>query len=122
MTARLAAAVLVLEAVMVFFATVVAATLLPGSDGYSAGSVWAVGLGLALLCVLVGALVRRPGGIALGSAVQVLLIATGVFVPAMFVVGAGFAALWVWLVSVGRRIDADRRRWAREAGARPGGG
>jgi hypothetical protein len=57
-----------------------------------------------------------------GTAVQVVLIATGVFVPAMFVVGAGFAALWVWLVSVGRRIDADRRRWAREAGARPGGG
>jgi hypothetical protein len=44
--------------------------------------------------------------------VQVLLVLAGIPLPAMIVVGVGFAALWWWLVSIGRRVDADRRRWA----------
>jgi len=113
MTARLAAVVLLLEAFAVFFATLVASALLP-AEGYSRGWVWGVGLALAVVCVLASGAARRPGGVAVGWAVQVLLVLAGIPLPAMIVVGVGFAALWWWLVSIGRRVDADRRRWAAE--------
>jgi len=124
MTATLTAVLLLLEAFLVFFATLVAVTLLPGSTGPSSGAVWAVGLALALVCLVAAGLTRRPGGLAVGAVLQGVLVATGFVVPAMFVVGAGFVLLWLWLVRVGRRIDADRRRWARrlaegEHGASP---
>ena len=111
MTARLAAVVLLLEAFAVFFATLVASALLP-AEGYSRGWVWGVGLALVVVCVLASGAARRPGGVAVGWVVQVLLVLAGIPLPAMVVVGVGFAALWWWLVSIGRRVDADRRRWA----------
>lgn len=111
MTARLAAVVLLLEAFAVFFATLVASALLP-SEGYSRGAVWGVGLALVVVCALASGAARRPGGVAVGTAVQVLLVLAGIPLPAMIVVGVGFAALWWWLVAIGRRVDADRRRWA----------
>ena len=114
MTATLTAVLLLLEGFLVFFATLVAATLLPGSTDLPAGAIWGAGLALALVCLVAAGLTRRPGGIAAGAVLQGVLVATGVFVPVMFVVGLGFAALWLWLVRVGRRIDADRRRWARQ--------
>ena len=60
---------------------------------------------------------RRPGGVLVGTVLQVLLVATGVFVPAMFGVGAIFALMWFWLVGIGRKVDADRRRWAADLAA-----
>ncbi len=116
MTARLASTVLLLEAFAVFFGTLVGSALLPG-QGIGRGWVWAVGGVLTLLCVLASGSARRPGGLVLGTAVQVLLLLTGLAVPAMFAVGIGFGALWWWLVSIGRRVDADRRRWAQQAAA-----
>jgi hypothetical protein len=123
MTARLSATVLVLEALLVFFLTLVEATLLPRSTGYSTGQVWTAGLVMVVVCVLVAGVVRRPGGLVVGAVLQVLLIATGVFLPVMYGVGVVFAALFAWLVSIGRRIDRDRRRWAeQEARAQQGAG
>lgn len=108
MTARMGAATLALEAFLVFFATLVAVTLvdLPNS------TLWAAGGGLALACLLGAGLVRRPGGIALGWVLQLAVLATGFWVPAMFVMGAVFTAMWAWLLSIGRRIDRDRAAWA----------
>lgn len=107
MTARLAAAVLVLEAFLVFFATLVASRTasLPGEV------VWAGGLGLAVVCVLAAGVVRRPRGLAVGTAVQVAILLTGIWVPLMWVLGAVFLAVWFWMVSIGRRIDRDRAAW-----------
>ncbi len=34
----------------------------------------------------------------------------------MFLVGSMFAALWALAYLLGRRIDADKARWAAEAG------
>ena len=54
--------------------------------------------------MLIGGVVGRPGmGWALwaGTGLQALVIAAGVVVPAMYVLGVIFAALWVtgiWLV------------------------
>ncbi|WP_092860875.1 DUF4233 domain-containing protein [Quadrisphaera sp. DSM 44207] len=117
MTARLAATVLLMEALLAFFATLVAFALVAGQGGLGRGQVWVVGLALALAFLVAAGLVRRPGGLVVGTVLQGVLIATGVVVPAMFLVGALFAGLWLWIVSVGRRIDADRRRWARDLAA-----
>jgi len=107
-TARLAAATLALEAFVVFFATLVAATLSDAPDA----AVWAAGGGLSLACLLAAGLARRPGGIVVGWVLQAALVVTGIWVPAMFALGAVFVAVWAWLLSVGRRIDRDRAAWA----------
>ena len=47
---------------------------------------------------LAAGLLRRPWGIAVGSALQVAFIATGVLIGAMFLVGALFLAIWLRLL------------------------
>ena len=51
---------------------------------------------IAFAIVLIGtaALLRRPWGIGAGSAWQLLLILTGIWLWPMFIVGAIFAAIW----------------------------
>ena len=69
-----------------------------------------VGLGLVVFAVLVAGLQRRPYGTALGWLVQVLTIATGLVVPAMFVLGAIFALLWLTVLRLDRRIEDEQAR------------
>ena len=122
MTARLAAATLLLEAFVVFFATLVASRLITGPGGPSVGAVFAVGGGLALVFLLASGVARRPGGVALGTGLQVVLVSLGFFVTSMFLVGLLFAGLWAWLVWIGRKVDADRRRWAADLASGGTGG
>lgn len=107
MTARLAAAVLVLEAFLVFFATLVATRTATLPDAV----LWSGGLGLVAVCVLAAGAVRRPGGLVLGTVVQAAILLTGIWVPLMWALGAVFLGVWCWLVSIGRRIDRDRAAW-----------
>jgi hypothetical protein len=76
-----------------------------------------LGLGLALVCVLTAGMLRRPWAYWLGHACQVATLALGFLSPAMFFVGALFALLWISAFVLGRRIEADKARWAREAGS-----
>lgn len=108
---------LVLEFFVVFFATLVASRL----SGLDAAVVWTGGGVLAVACLLASGVVRRPGGLAVGTVLQVLLIGTGLWVPAMFALGAVFAALWVWLLLLGRRIDRDRLSVLSARASRPAG-
>jgi len=78
----------------------------------------ASGLGLAVLCILTAGALRRPQAYVVGHAIQVGAMALGFLVTAMFFVGAMFAALWFGAFFLGRRIEADKARWAREAGER----
>ena len=112
MTPRLAAATLLLESFVVFFATIVASRLITTPDGPSVGAVFAVGSGLAVVFLLASGLARRPWGVALGTGLQVVLVSLGFVVTSMFLVGLLFAGLWAWLVWIGRKVDRDRRRWA----------
>jgi hypothetical protein len=83
----------------------------------SMSAVWTV-CGIAMFaCLLLCGLVTRPGGIALGWALQVVLIASGFVVPSMFVLGAAFAALWWASVHYGRKIDEAKARFAAQADA-----
>lgn len=79
-----------------------------------------IGLGLAVLCLVAAGMLRRPQGYVLGHVLQVATIATGFLVPIMFFVGAMFAALWCGAFFLGRRIEADKARWAAEERAARG--
>ncbi|MGW0993649.1 DUF4233 domain-containing protein [Streptomyces sp. NPDC002520] len=78
----------------------------------STSTVWLVcGIAMAL-CVLLCGMVTRPGGVALGWALQLALIASGVFVPMMYILGVVFAALWWASVHYGRKVDEAKARFA----------
>jgi hypothetical protein len=96
---QLCGTVLGMEAVIALLAIVPAKAL----EHVSAGTAAAVGLSIAVLALLLAGLVGRPRmGWALyaGSVLQALVIASGVWVHAMYVLGVIFAALWftgIWL-------------------------
>jgi len=100
----MAATVLVFEAMLVFFASLVAKDL----SGLSTGEAVGGGVALALLLLLASGLLGRPGGYWVGSALQVLVVGTGLVLPAMIGVGLLFTGLWVAAVVLGTRIDRER--------------
>ena len=61
-------------------------------------------IGVAVVLVLAAGLVRRPWGIAVGSALQVVVIGTGVLIATMFLVGALFIAVWARLLMLRHEI------------------
>ncbi|MEV7685617.1 DUF4233 domain-containing protein [Streptomyces bungoensis] len=86
--------------------------------GLSTSTVWLVSGIAMVLCVLLCGMVSRPGGVALGWALQIALVASGVFVPTMFFMGALFAALWWASVHFGRKIDEAKARFAESASSK----
>jgi len=98
----IATAVLVFEGLVVLFATLVALDLSDVDDT----TVWWVGGAAALSFVVVAGLLGRPGGYRAGSALQVIPVAAGLVVPAMFFLGAVFAGLWFLALHLGRRVEA----------------
>ncbi|MCH0542737.1 DUF4233 domain-containing protein [Streptomyces sp. MUM 203J] len=100
-----------------FFVVGFAGLVAMKDDGLSTGTVWTV-CGIAmLLSVLLCGMVTRPGGVQLGWAFQVALIASGFVVPMMFFLGAVFAGLWWASVHYGRKVDEAKARWAEQAEA-----
>lgn len=113
--------VLALEAFVVFFATLVGI----GLDLADPALVWTVGGTGALVCLVLAGLARHRTGVILGSVVQVLLIAAGLIIPMMYVVGVIFAIIWVVALRLGGRIDMERAERAaaeRAAAERTAGG
>ena len=104
-TESLLAIALGLEACVVFFGTLTAFGLkaLPPVPAFVGGGV------LLLLLVVATRVVRFAWGQRLGWALQLVLIASGILLPVMYVVGAGFAAIWVFCFVKGRQLDAARR-------------
>jgi len=104
-TESLLSIVLLLEAILLFFVSLVLFGLktLPPLVAFGGGAVF-----VAVILATI-ALTRWPIGIALGWVIQAALIALGVFNPVMYVVGAGFAAFWIWCFVRGRQIDRARR-------------
>jgi Protein of unknown function (DUF4233) len=105
---RLCSTVLGMEAVILLLAIVPAKAL----EHISAGTAAMVGGGLALLAILLAGLVGRPrmGWVLYaGSALQLLVIASGVMVPAMYVLGAIFSALWFTGIWLARKVESAQR-------------
>jgi hypothetical protein len=81
----------------------------------SMATVWtASGIFMAVSVLLCG-MITRPGGVQLGWALQIALIASGFVVGSMFFLGAIFAALWWASVHYGRKIDEAKARFAAQA-------
>jgi hypothetical protein len=101
---RLCGTVLGMEAVVMLLAIVPAKVLEHVNGGVAA----AVGGGLGLIALLLSGMVGRPGkgwALIVGSVFQVLVIAAGVLLPALYVIGAIFGALWVTGIWLARRLE-----------------
>ena len=108
---QLCGTVLIMEAIVIGLAIPVAIVMEHLRHSVAGG----VGGALAVCALLLSAVVGRPGmGWALwaGTALQVLVIAAGIVVPAMYVLGAIFAALWVTGIWLARRLEAPGPRAA----------
>jgi hypothetical protein len=103
----LTSAVLVMEAIMLGLAIPVA--LVAGGQPAAVG--WLLGA-LALVAALLPGFARRPFYVPAGWALQVLVIASGVFTAYLFVLGGIFAALWWAALHLGRRAEAIRAQQA----------
>lgn len=113
----IAAAVLVFEGLVVFFATLVALDLSDVDDS----TLWWVGGSVAVACMLAAGLLRGRWGYAVGSALQVLVVASGVVVPVMFFLGLVFAGLWFLVLHLGRRVEQVQRQRAADGPGQPPG-
>jgi|HubBroStandDraft_3_1064219.scaffolds.fasta_scaffold291969_1 hypothetical protein len=115
---RLCGTVLGMEAVVMLLAIVPAKVLEHVNGGVAA----AVGGGLGLIALLLSGMVGRPGkgwALIVGSVFQVLVIAAGVLLPALYVIGAIFGALWVTGIWLARRLEQqllERQRAAAVTG------
>ena len=108
-TEALLSIVLILEASLLFFVTLTVFGLkaLEPLPAFVGGGIFIV------LLVVASRLVRYRWGVWFGWVLQVALLATGFLIPIMFVVGAGFVAIWVYCFVKAR--DLDRQRAALEA-------
>lgn len=95
-TRRALAVVLGLEALVVLLVPRAIAFTDAGLGGTKTGLL----LGLAGLMIVGAGVQRRGWGIGFGSLLQVPLILTGVWLPALFVVGGIFAAIWIYLLTL----------------------
>ena len=118
----LCAAMLVLQAVVLFLAGLV----MTGLTDIGFGAALGIGLGLAALCVVAAGMLGRPVGYWLGWGVQVLSVALGFVVTMMFFHGVVFGGLWAASYFVGGRIDREKaeraeqeERWRSEHGDAP---
>ncbi|WP_394253393.1 DUF4233 domain-containing protein [Arthrobacter pityocampae] len=100
-----ASTVLVLEAFVVFFATLAVFGL--RRDEISPVLILTCGFLLSVVLVLTCAVLTRKWGIALGWFLQLVLIAGGFLEPVMFVVGLAFALTWLYGIRQGIRVDRE---------------
>ena len=110
MTRRLAAGVLAGQAVALFFGALSAWGVSRTQEGEPATAYLLVGLGLAMLCVAVAGMQRRPYGVTLGWLLQAATLASSFVVPAMLFVALIFLALWVTALFQGHKMDELTRR------------
>lgn len=100
-----ASVLLLMEAFVVFFATLVLFGLRGRELG--AGLVLGGGLGLMVVFILACAVVSRPWGLWLGWVLQLALLALGFFEPMMFLVGGVLLVTWFFTIRTGARLDRE---------------
>jgi hypothetical protein len=71
----------------------------------------ALGGGATIIVVMILAIatLRWPIGVVLGWIVQLTVVAAGFLVPAFFIVGAIFTAMWTYCMIAAARIDRNQR-------------
>ncbi len=109
-TETLLSIVLGLEAMLMFFVTLTAYGLnaVPAVTAFVGGGI------LIVVLVLAAGLLRYSWGVWLGWVLQGVLVATGILLPVMFFIAAGFVAIWVYCFVKGRQIDRHRSQLQQE--------
>lgn len=107
-----ASTVLLLEAFVVFFATLAVFGLKRGE--FPPALILGTGIALSLVMIFACAVLSRPWGVGLGWLLQIVLILTGIVEPMMFLVGALFALAWWYGIRTGIRIDSESAQRERE--------
>lgn len=64
-----------------------------------------VGGVVLLLTIATIGLLRHPWAFGIGWAIQVLILASGILNPAMFIIGLVFGGMWAYCMVAGARID-----------------
>ncbi|MCX7522233.1 DUF4233 domain-containing protein [Microbacterium sp. STN6] len=97
----LAQIVLGFELVVVFLGALVVFGL------KAAPAAWALGGGAALIVVMAATigLLRYRWAYVIGWLVQLAVIAGGILVPMLYIVGVIFTAIWTWCMITGARLD-----------------
>jgi hypothetical protein len=106
---RLCSTVLIFEAIVIGLSIPVAVTIAHARPG-TAGMVGGI---LAAAAVILAGVVGRPRfgwALAVGTVLQLAVIATGVVVPVMYVLGAVFGALWATAIWLARRYEPPTNR------------
>ncbi len=101
---QLCGTVLIMEALIVGLAIAPAIAL----EHVHAGTAGAFGGAIALLAIVLAGLIGRPrmGWVLYGgSALQVLVIVSGVVIPVMYVLGVIFAAFWFTGIWLARKVE-----------------
>lgn len=100
------AATLILEAIVVLLAMLVLPKF--GSGATAAG---VISMSVLAIAMIVGSgLQRRPWGLAYALVLQLAVFACIVFVPALWVIGVVFAAVWIGLVLMRRDVARKMAR------------
>jgi hypothetical protein len=107
-----ASTVLLLEAFVVFFATLAVFGLKRGE--FPPALILGIGIGLSVVMVLACAVLSKPWGVGLGWILQIVLILAGIVEPMMFLVGALFGLAWWYGIRTGIRIDSEAAKRERE--------
>lgn len=95
-----AAAVMLIEGIVVLFVPRGIAQSGPGLTGFRL----AVLLVLAVLLILASGLQRRPQGLVVGTVLQVPVLLTGLFNGVMWVLGGIFVLIWLYLLQVRKEL------------------
>ena len=103
-TESLLTIVLGLEGLLVFFA----ALSIYGTRAATPAVAFGSALALIVVILIATRALRYRGGHALGWVVQGALIAAGLLVPLMYLIGAGFTALWIFCFVRGRQLDNQK--------------
>jgi len=104
----LGAIVLIFESVVTFLGALAIFGLkaLPPEQALGGGAV------LVLALFLTAGALRWRWGIVVGSVLQVAVLVTGLFVPAMWFVGGVFAVLWSYAIYTGLKLDSQKKESA----------
>jgi hypothetical protein len=105
LTESLLSIVLTLEAVLVFF---IALTVF-GLHALSPELAFGGGAVLAILLLAATRVMRYPWGVWIGWVLQLVMLATGLVLAALYIAALFFIAMWVFCFVRGRQIDRQNQ-------------
>ena len=97
----LGAVVMAANSFAVFCATIAAA----GFHKADPATVWGVGLVFTFVLLATPAVLGKPGSYWFGSVLQLGVLLTGIWLPAMWFIGGLCACMWIWAMIAGNTID-----------------